>query len=81
MGRYYFHVRVGDQVIVDREGSNFSDLAAARLEALAAARHILADAIRSGKDDTPEGFVIADGEGRELETVPFAMVLPKRLRS
>jgi hypothetical protein len=80
MGRFYFHIRSGEQVIVDQEGMDLPDVNAARLEALAAARHILADAIRSGKGDTPEAFVIADGNGSELETVPLAMVLPKLLK-
>jgi hypothetical protein len=80
MGRFYFHLRMGEKVITDQEGSDCFDIAAARLEALAAARHILADAIRSGRDDTPEAFVIADSEGRELATVPLAVVLPRRLK-
>ena len=80
MSRFYFHIRVGDQVVRDQEGSDLPDPAAAREEALAAARQILADAIRSGSEATPEAFVIADSEGRELETVPFAMVLPKRMK-
>jgi hypothetical protein len=80
MSRFYFHVRMGERFIADQEGSDFLDIAAARLEALATARDVLADAIRSGKDDIPEAFVIADGEGHELEAVPLASVLPKRLK-
>jgi hypothetical protein len=80
MGKFYFHLRMGEEVITDQEGSDCLDISAARLEALVAARQILADAIRSGNDDTPEAFVIADSEGRELATVPLAVVLPRRLR-
>jgi hypothetical protein len=40
----------------------------------------LADAIRSGSDNIPEAFLIADGEGRELETVPLSVVLPNGLK-
>ena len=80
MGRFYFHLRSGEKVIADEEGCDLPDVAAARLEALAAARYILADAIRSGAENIPEAFVIADSEGRELETVHFAVVLPERLR-
>ena len=39
-----------------------------------------ADAIRSGNEEAPEDFVIADSEGREIEIVPFAAVLPKGLK-
>ncbi len=81
MSRFYFHIRTGEQVLVDLEGMCLPDTNAARQEALTAARHILADAIRSGNESIPEAFVIADGEGRELETLPFALVLPNRLKS
>ena len=80
MGRFYFHLRMGEKVIVDQEGTDCFDISAARLEALVAARDILADAIRSGNEDTPEAFIIADSEGRELATVPLAVVLPRRLK-
>ena len=80
MSRFYFHLRSGAEVIADEEGSDWPDVAAARLEAVAAARYILADAIRSGTETIPEAFVIADSEGRELETVHLAVVLPERFR-
>jgi len=80
MSRYYFHLRfVGGQVIADQDGSDLPDAATAGQEALAAARQVLADAIRFGNENIPEAFVIVDCEGRELETVPFAAALPKRL--
>ena len=81
MGRFYFHLHSGEKVIADEEGLDLPDVAAARLEALAAARYILADAIRAGTENIPEAFVIADSEGRELETVNLAVVLPERFRS
>jgi len=82
MSRYYFHIRMSspDEMISDQEGSEFSDIASARLEALAAARCILADAIRSGNENIPDAFVIADSQGRELDTVLLSVVLPKRLK-
>jgi hypothetical protein len=79
MSRYYFHLRFDDRTIADQDGSDLPDAAAARQEALVAARQILADAIRSGSENIPEAFVIADSEGKEFETVPFAAALPKRL--
>jgi hypothetical protein len=80
MSRFFFHLRLGDEVIADQDGTDLPDATAARQEALAAARQIIADAIRSGNENIPEAFVIADSEGRELETVLLAVVLPKRLR-
>jgi hypothetical protein len=80
MSRYYFHLRlVDDRIIADQDGSDLPDAATARREALAAARQMLADAIKSGSENIPEALVITDSEGRELETVPIAPVLPKRL--
>jgi len=80
MGRFYFHIRWGERVIADQEGTDLADVTAARSEALASARQILAETIRSGHEDVPEAFIIADSEGRELETVPFAALVPERLR-
>ena len=78
MSRYYFHLRLADgRLIADQEGSDLPDAAAARHEALAAARQILADAIGFGSENIPQAIAIADGEGHQLETVPFAAVLPK----
>ena len=79
MSRYYFHLRLVDRVIADQDGIDFPDATSARQEALTAARQILADAIRFGSEDIPQAFVITDGEGRELETVLLAAVLPKQL--
>jgi len=81
MARFYFHVRTGDELAHDPEGSDLADLAEARREALAAARELLANAIKAGKEQIPDAFVIADEAGRAIETVPLAVVLPKALRS
>jgi hypothetical protein len=80
MGRFYFHVRAGDQLIPDEEGIDLPDFSAARREAILSARELLAEAIMSGKPEVPEAFVIADEGGRELDTVPLAAVLPKTLK-
>ena len=77
MNRFYFHLRSGETVLVDKEGCDLANVAAARLEALGAARDIVIDAIKSGREIFPEAFVIADSEGRELEIVPLELVLPK----
>lgn len=79
MGRFYFHLSWGERVLTDHDGADFPDLPAARREALLAARQILSDAIMSGRQDVPELFVIADGQGHTLDTLPLAVVLPERL--
>ena len=74
--RYYLHI---DELDTDLEGEEFSDLAAAKREALLAAREILAGAIRQGLDDVPLRFLITDATGRLLETVHTTDVLPRVL--
>src|SRR5260221_14725928 len=71
MGRFYFHLQADDQIVPDDEGVDLPDLSAAEHEAILAARELLAEAIKSGRPEVPEAFVIADEEGRALAIVPF----------
>ena len=80
MGRFYFHLQADDQIVPDDEGVDLPDLSAAQHEAILAARELLAEAIKSGRPEVPEAFVIADEAGRPLGIVPLAAVLPKPLR-
>jgi hypothetical protein len=80
MGRFYFHVRAGDELTPDEEGVDLPDFSAARREAVEAARELLAGAIKDGRPDVPEAFVITDEAGREIDTVPLATVLPETLK-
>jgi hypothetical protein len=80
MGRFYFHLRQGDELIPDEEGQDLPDVSEALHEALIAARELLAEAIKNGQDRVPDAVVIADEAGRAIETIPLAMVLPKPLR-
>jgi len=80
VGRFYFHLRAGDELLTDDEGADLPDVSAARREAELAARELLAEAIRAGKEEVPEAFVIADEGGREIDIVPLAAVLPKLLK-
>jgi hypothetical protein len=80
MRRFYFHLRAGDELVPDEEGIDLPDLSAARREAIEAARELLAEAIKDGRPEVPEAFVIADEEGREIDTVPLAAVLPENFK-
>jgi hypothetical protein len=80
MGRFYFHLQTGDQIVQDDEGADLPDLSAAQREAILAARELLGEAIKSGRPEAPEALVIADEEGRALAIVPFITVLPISLR-
>jgi hypothetical protein len=80
MGRFYFHVRDGDQLVRDEEGQDLPDTSAALSEAILTARELLANAIKSGKERIPDAIVVADESGQPIETVPIAIVLPKALK-
>ena len=78
--RFYFHLRAGEEITPDEEGTELPDLSAAKGEAALAARELLADEIKGGKRDVPEAFVIADEAGQPLAIVPLATVLPRFLK-
>jgi hypothetical protein len=80
MPQFYFHIRNADDMALDEEGNNVADLNAARRQALASARELLANAIKEGKDPVPDSIVIADADGQELTSVPLRHALPSRFR-
>ena len=80
MRRFYFHIRSGDELLRDDQGQDFTDISTARCEAEKSAREIVAAAIRSGREQIPEAFVIADELGVTIDTFLFAAVLPKPLK-
>lgn len=80
MGRFHFHLIDGGQLMMDDEGSDLPDFAAAQQEAVLAARELLAEAIKAGKRRVPEAFVISDEAGRELGRVALEDVLPRPFR-
>ena len=78
--QYFFHIRLDGQIIMDGEGSFHPDLATARSEARAAAREILANAIREGKGVSGNAILITDESGEDLTTVSIASLLLDALR-
>lgn len=79
MPRFFLHIDDGTQRIEDEEGSELPDLEAAREEALAAARQLWAAAILAGQDIGARRFVVADGNGKVIDTVEVDDALPIRL--
>lgn len=73
--RYYFHVRDGDRLLEDPDGSDLPNLDAAREEALAGARHLLSEKLQRGEVIDGQRFEITDESGEVLEIVPFKAVL------
>ena len=76
MARFFFHQQTRTSRIDDPEGSDLPDLAAARGEAVRAARQLLAAALLEGVDPLGVGFEISDEWGCNLLYVAFRDVLP-----
>ena len=79
MPKFFFHCKDGDELRPDPEGMEFPDTDHAIKEAIMAAREIVADAIRAGKEPPVEALIIADGRGQRITEVPLAEVLPRGL--
>jgi hypothetical protein len=75
MPRYFFHIRTGDAVIRDPDGSDLPNLDAARAEARQAARDLLAALLKEGGVLDGQVFEISDEAGSVLERIPFRSVI------
>jgi hypothetical protein len=73
--RYYLHIRSGDELIVDEEGSDLPDLEAAREETLLGARDMLVENFRAGEALDGDVVEITDEGGNLLDTVPVRYAL------
>jgi hypothetical protein len=71
MTRYYFHIKQGDQTVLDDEGIECESLYAVRDEALQSAREIMGDGVRSGALDESRTFVVKDDKGDIVHELPF----------
>jgi hypothetical protein len=80
VAKYFFHMRGGAHPTDDDEGTVLPSPECARAQAVATARELLADAIKSGADLCFDAVVIADERGDEIASLRLAEVLPKRLR-
>jgi hypothetical protein len=76
MPLYFFHIKEGDEVLHDEEGSDYPDLQAARGEAIEGIRQIVGDAVMSG---SPLGLDremhVADDAGDTLLKLMFREVV------
>lgn len=72
MARYYFNI-YNDADVLDEEGAEFSDLAAAKAHAIAGARSLMAEHLVLGRPiDLSHRIEVADASGRVLAVLPFA---------
>jgi hypothetical protein len=70
LSRFYFHI-VDGRTVRDEEGQEFPGLEEARVEAIAAARSIMREALWAGRLPLNECIQIADANGTVIEIVPF----------
>ena len=75
MPRFYFHIRSGDFLMKDPEGSEVGSAEQAREEAVLAAREILAQRVLKGEPLVGDAFEIAAEDGHIVHVVPFTSVL------
>lgn len=71
MPKFYLHIEQSRGRVEDREGAEYRDLDAARVEAIESAREIMSERVRKGEPANHSRFVIMDEAGRTLDVVPF----------
>lgn len=69
MPLYFLHIRSGDKLEVDPDGTDLPDVDAAFAEALKVARELVDEVADLGRDAMIE---IADGSGEIVLIVPFS---------
>ena len=71
MPTYFFDLIKGYELVEDDQGDDFADIEAAKLEGLASARELLADAAKNGILATSPVYLIRNAVGDILATIPF----------
>jgi hypothetical protein len=77
MPKFFINYQSGDLIAKDDEGQDYPGLEEARSAALASAREILADNIRSATGNVLDAVIITNESGVELMMISAKVVLPK----
>ncbi|HWT12628.1 MAG TPA: hypothetical protein VN231_07735 [Allosphingosinicella sp.] len=72
--RYYFNI-FDDVSVVDEEGQELPDEAAARREAVRGGRELMCDQVRQGRLNLSHRIEVADEQGRVVLTLPFGALV------
>jgi hypothetical protein len=72
MPRYHFHIRKGEVLVEDPEGTEVSETETLEDEAVEAARDLLAEGDLQGLDRREWVFEVADESGATVLTLPFS---------
>ncbi len=73
--RYFLNQRQGERYLPDEEGSEHETLDQVRAEAIDAAREIMAERVRHGRQANHSQFEITDSAGAIVLIVPFSEAL------
>jgi hypothetical protein len=77
MPRFFINYRRGDQIAKDDEGRDYPSLDDVRSAAMASARELLADNIRSATQSPLDAVIITNESGDELMMISVKDILPK----
>ena len=85
MPLYYFHLRDGEDLLLDPEGSELADFEAVRARALLSARSLMSADILEGRLQLDLRIDVEDAGGRVTYRLPFrdaieAMPVPAQVR-
>jgi hypothetical protein len=75
MPLFYLHIHCDGDVILDEEGMDYASLVAAELEAIKAARAMIAADVLEGALRLDQAIQISGGDGRHLSTIRFSDVV------
>jgi hypothetical protein len=68
---YYFHLRDGDDVLLDPDGRVLDDPGAIAESALAEARALISEEARLGRIRLDQHIDVEDADGRVVHRLPF----------
>jgi hypothetical protein len=77
MHRYFFHIRPGDEVELDEQGLILTDHAAARHEALQAAKDMVIDAVTAESAIDPRHIEVTTSVGTLVAVVPLQLAIDR----
>ena len=80
MQRFFFNFLSGDLMAQDPEGTELANLEDAKQMALASAREVLANNIKSGSVTPLVAVIVTDESGKELLTIRAKDILPAALK-
>lgn len=81
MPKFYFHMRQGDVLVTDPDGSELADLSAALTEAREGVLDLISERIRAGNMIDPWSILVADEFGKIKAEVRFHDVVTGLIRT